>query len=122
MLTILAPLPTIAAKIYLPNPQFGEGEGHTVQVIPKRSWGGTLYTFVKTKNSRRKFSFSIQMSRLKGEEFKRFLLMYHKDQLRLIDHLGRSWDGWITSNPIEFSTTTRGSIMEVEFEFEGTTT
>lgn len=112
----------------MPNPKLGDAEGLQVEITPKRALDGLLYTYVKTKNGRRKFSLAFTLTRSKGEEFRRFLLMYGTSEMRLVDHLERSWDGYITSNPIEFSTASRGSpgggnaLMEVEIEFEGVAT
>jgi hypothetical protein len=66
------------------------------------------------------------MTRLKSIELNRFLLMYISKQMKIVDHLSRAWVGYITSNPVEFNTSKRGSpgggyeIVEVEIEFEGT--
>jgi hypothetical protein len=126
MLEISAPWPVAAVKMYLPNPKFGDSESLAIEMMPKRSMDGTLYTYVKTKGLRRKLLMSFTMTRMKSIEFNRFLIMYISSQLRIVDHLNRVWIGYITSNPVEFSTSKRGysgggdELVDVEIEFEGT--
>ncbi len=126
MLEITAPWPESVCRVYLPNPSFGDSESLTAEVIPKRAMDGTLYTYVKTKGQRRKVLFSFTMTRLKAIEFSRFLNMYISKQIKIVDHLNRSWIGYITSNPVEFNTAKRGAVggggelVNAEIEFEGT--
>ncbi len=108
----------------LPNPLLGDLEGGVSSIITKRSMDGTLYTYVQ-KNTDKKLELQFLLTRLKGEEFKRFLFTYASDKLIYVDYLARTWVGYITSNPIEFTTSRRGApgggneLMEVSIEFEG---
>ena len=126
MLQITAPWPSTDCRIYLPNPKFGDSESLAIEMNPKRAMDGTLYTYVKTKGLRRKLLMSFTMTRLKSIEFNRFLLMYVSKQIKIVDHLDRAWIGYITSNPVEFNTSKRGTpgggdeLVDVEIEFEGT--
>lgn len=126
MLTITAPWPSTACRIYLPNPKFGDSESLAIDLNAKRAMDGTLYTYVKTKGLRRKLLMSFTMTRLKAIEVSRFLYMYHSQQMQIVDHLNRTWIGNITSNPVEFNTSKRGSpgggdeLVDGEIEFEGT--
>lgn len=125
MLELTAPWPEAACRIYLPNPSYGDSEGLTIEVNPKRAMDGTLYTYVKSKGGRRKILLSFTMTRLKAIEFSRFLNMYISKQIKIVDHLNRSWIGYITSNPVEFNTAKRGAVggggelVNAEIEFEG---
>lgn len=126
MLQITAPWPSTDCRIYLPNPKFGDSESLAIEMNPKRAMDGTLYTYVKTKGLRRKLLMSFTITRLKSIEFNRFLLMYISKQIMIVDHLARTWVGYITSNPVEFNTSKRGvsgggdELVDVEIEFEGT--
>ncbi len=125
MIRLAAPYPNIVASIRLPNPAFGDSEGLSSSVTPKRAMNGTLYTYVKTSDGHRQLQLSFTLTRSKGEEFKRFLLVYASKQIQMVDHLDRSWLGYFTSNPIEFSTDKRGApgggseMMSVKLDFEG---
>lgn len=126
MLQITAPWPGSEVRIYLPNPKFGDSESLAIEMNPKRAMDGTLYTYVKTKGLRRKLLMSFTMTRMKSLELNRFLLMYISSQLKIVDHLNRTWVGYVTSNPVEFNTSKRGAtgggdeLVDVEIEFEGT--
>lgn len=125
MLKITAPWPESDCRIYLPNPKFGDSESLAIDMSPKRAMDGTLYTYVKTKGLRRKLLMSFTMTRMKSIEVNRFLLIYISKQMQIVDHLSRTWVGYITSNPVEFNTSKRGStggggeLVDVEIEFEG---
>jgi hypothetical protein len=126
MFELNAPWPGPDCRVYLPNPKFGDSESLAIDMIPKRAMDGTLYTYIKTKGLRRKVVMSFTMTRLKSIELNRFLLMYISRQMKIVDHLSRTWVGYITSNPVEFNTSKRGSpgggneVVDVELEFEGT--
>lgn len=125
MIEFTAPWPSADCRIYLPNPKFGDSESLALEVMPKRAMDGTLYTYVKTKGSRRKLIMSFTITRLKSIEFNRFLRMYISKQIQIVDHLSRTWVGYITTNPVEFSTANRGApgggseLVDVEIEYEG---
>lgn len=125
MIRLAAPYPNVVTSIRLPNPSFGDSEGLSSSMTPKRAMNGTLYTYVKTSDGHRQLQLSFTLTRSKGEEFKRFLLVYASEQIQMVDHLGRSWLGYFTSNPIEFSTDKRGApgggneLMSVQLDFEG---
>lgn len=124
MIQFSAPYPLLTTTIMLPNPLLGDLEGGVSSIITKRSMDGTLYTYVQ-KNTDKKLELQFLLTRLKGEEFKRFLFTYASDKLIYVDYLARTWVGYITSNPIEFTTSRRGApgggneLMEVSIEFEG---
>lgn|SRR5574340_1625446 len=123
MITFTAPYDAPIHCIRLPNPLLGDSENLQVEVTSKRAMDGTLYTYTKNKDSRRKFVFNFVITRLKALELERFVFLYSSNQIQMIDHLTRTWVGYITTNPIEFTTSRRGSvgneIVEVSIEFEG---
>ena len=125
MIYLSAPYPNIVTRVRLPNPAFGDTEGLANSLTPKRAMDGTLYTYVKTNDGNRRLQLSFTLTRSKGEEFKRFLLVYASKKISMTDHLAREWLGYFTSNPIEFSTIKRGApgganeLMEVKLDFEG---
>ncbi len=123
MITFDAPYEAPIHKIRLPNPNLGDSENLQVEVAPKRAMDGTLYTYTKNKDSRRKFVLNFVLTRLKALELERFVLLYHSNKIQMIDHLTRTWLGYFISNPIEFTTSKRGSVgnelVEVSLEFEG---
>jgi hypothetical protein len=124
-----APYPLLQTTTLLPNPQFSDHEGLMVSVVRKTAIGGTRYTYVKPKGNRRKLKWSLRLTRNKGLELRAFIFAYFASQVKPIDHNGRMWIGYFTSNPFEFDTTERagpaispmprGESMNIEIEFEG---
>ena len=122
-----APYPAIQTTSLLPNPILGDSEQTTVEVQTRRTLDGTLYTYTKTKLGRRRLVLNFQVTRMKGLEFYEFIRSYHGYEMKYIDHLDRTWVGYIINNPFEFTTSARaaskrypyGMKMEFTVEFEG---
>ena len=102
----------------LPNPEFSDSEALTAEVLSQQTMDGTLHTYVKTKNARRKLLFTFNLNRLKALELKAFIQAYYKSKIRLTDHNNVLWLGNFTSNPFDFE-----SIVDerqtITLEFEG---
>jgi hypothetical protein len=129
MFTFRAPLPALQATLLLPNPLFGDSEALTAAVEMKRAMNGTVRTYVKTKNGRRRLQWTFRMTRNKGLEMRAFLLRYFASEMLVEDHNGRTWRGTFVNNPFEFDTPRkagpaitpmpRGEQQEITVEFEG---
>jgi len=125
--TFAAPYPAIQTTSLLPNPVLGDSEQPTVEVQTRRALDGTLYTYTKTKLGRRKLVINFRVTRMKGLEFYEFIRSYHGYKMKYLDHLDRTWIGYIVNNPFEFTTSERwrskrypyGEMMEFTVEFEG---
>lgn len=124
-----APMPAVEASIFLPNPAFGDNESLTDSVQVKRAMDGTLYSYIKTKNGRRRLQWSFRMTRNRALQLRQFILTYAASQIRVTDHNNRVWVGYFTINPFEFNTPQRaapaispmprGETQEITIEFEG---
>jgi len=66
MFTFEAPYPAIQTTSLLPNPQWSDQEGLLDEVFWKRAMDGTLYTYVKRRNGRRKMKWTFCMTRNKA--------------------------------------------------------
>lgn len=127
--TLQAPFPAIAATSQIPNPELSDGEGITDEVSPFHALDGTLRTYVKTKNGRRKLFWDFLLTRPKALELRAFLRVYFASQIKITDHNNRVWVGYFANNPFEI-TTDRGSQGDIDsvraerasirLEFEGT--
>ncbi len=102
----------------LPNPRWNDSENPTVEIITKRAMQGTLYTYAKTKNERRKLSMSFDLTRQKALELRAFIRAYYQSKIRLTDHIGQVWVVNFTSNPFEFATSP-SEWKNIQLEFEG---
>lgn len=124
-----APYPLIEAYTYLPSPEWGDSEAFATTITRKRSIDNTQYTYVKTKDGRKKLQFRFRMTRMKMLEFRAFLQAYYRTRVTLLDHLDQLWIGWITTNPNEFensraifgrnSATIGETLADIQIEFEG---
>ena len=104
---------------YLPNPTFSDSEGLSVSITRKHSMNGTRYTYVKSKNQRRKLIMRFDLTRAKGLELHAFVKAYYSTEILLTDHNSVIWLGYFTSNPFDFETPSRGEYQNIQIEFEG---
>jgi len=103
----------------LPNPQWNDSENLTSSVNVRRSMNGMVYTYVKTKNSRRKLSMTFKLTHQKGLELRAFIRSYFRSPITLVDNEGQTWSVKFTSNPFEFSTSSPSEGQDIHLEFEG---
>lgn len=110
---------------YLPNPEFGDLEGSRQTVDIKRSINNTVYTYVKSKDLRKRLQLRFTLTRGKALELRAFIVSYYRSKIQLTDHLGQVWLGYITTNPNEFESTGRAvgapgnELQNIQIEFEG---
>lgn len=126
---LAAPYPTSQTISILPSPRFADGEAPTLTVVSTRAMDGTLRTYVKTKNDRRKLTWSFLLTRHKALELREFVRVYFASDVEITDHNDRRWIGNFTNNPFEFvgegranpspDALARGEYMTIQLEFEG---
>jgi hypothetical protein len=120
-----APYPAMQTYTYLPNPEFGDLEGSRQTVDIKRSINNTVYTYVKSKDLRKRLQLRFTLTRGKALELRAFIVSYYRSKIQLTDHLGQVWLGYITTNPNEFESTGRAvgapgnELQNIQIEFEG---
>ena len=93
-----APYPLISVHVFLPSPEFGDSESFVASIETKRSMNNTRYTYVKSKDGRKRLQMHFRVTRMKALEFRAFLVDYYRTRVTLLDHLGQLWLGWITTN------------------------
>ena len=118
-----APYPALQTFTYLPNPEFGDLEGPRQTVEIKRTINNTRYSYVKSKDARKRLQLRFTLTRGKALELRAFIVSYYRSRVQLTDHLGQVWLGYITTNPNEFESTGRASpvteLQNIQIEFEG---
>lgn len=127
MFYLEAPYPSIQTATLLPNPMLGDSDNLRVEILTKRAMDGTLYTYVKKKDSRKRLVFNFQVTRMKGMEVKEFYHSYAASRVKITDHLGRIWVGNFMTSPLELEFTgpwkskryPQGEIISLTLEFEG---
>jgi hypothetical protein len=86
---------------------------------------GVVYTYVKSRNGRKKFQWQFEIARNKALELREFINSYNGSLIQVIDHDGDTWLGYLRSNPFEFTGAGRagdfwpgGETMSIMLEFE----
>lgn len=103
----------------LPDPEWNDSENLTDEIIVKRSMVGTIYTYTKTKNARRRLLMRFNLTRQKALELRAFIRAYYSSEIKLTDHENQVWLVKFTSNPFEFATPSTAEWRSIELEFEG---
>ncbi len=121
-----APYPALALTTFLPNPQQGDTVAPTGSLDFKRAKDGTKYAYVKSRDQRRKFVWDFLLSQHKALELQAFFDVYNSSEIKITDHLGDVYVGYLTTNPFEFESVRRSvaspgnySIHQIQVEFEG---
>ena len=124
---LAGPYPAFETFSFLPNPQFGDSENPTHTVDFKRSINNVRYSYVKTRDTRRKLSMRFDLTQSKAYELMEFIRAYHRTRIMITDHLLQKWVGFITTAPNEVESQAKGiknsEIMfghgSIQIEFEG---
>jgi len=113
----------------LPNPEFSNTEALTASLTSRRAIDGEHYTYVKTKNGRRKLQWTFLLTRNKALELRAFIIAYYASVITVIDHEDRKWVGHFTNHPFGIRSETkagpaiqswpRGETHSLAIEFEG---
>ena len=119
-----APYPQLSMTALLPSPKWGDSKALTSTIQSMRSIDGTLYTYVKSRDGRKKFQWEFEIARNKALELREFINSYQGSIIQVIDHDGDTWVGYLRNNPFEFTGVGRavgwpgGETMSVILEFE----
>jgi|WetSurMetagenome_2_1015567.scaffolds.fasta_scaffold01440_3 hypothetical protein len=99
MFIIEAPYPDIQTTTVLPSPSWGDAVEAVATVKALRAMNGKLYTYTQSKDQRKKCRWEFTVSRDKGLEVKAFLACYYLTKVKITDHDGVVWIGYIQNNP-----------------------
>lgn len=120
-----APYPGVETTTLLPSPRWGDSKAVSATVQSMRAMDGTLYTYVKSRNGRKRFQWEFEISRNKALELREFIDSYFSRLIHVTDHDGDTWIGYLRSNPFEFTGGGRagegwpgGETMIIRLEFE----
>lgn len=98
---IQGPWPSMKNTLLLPSPEQGNNKGNSATVQTLRSMDGTLYTYIKSKRARQGFSWQFVTSKDKALEAKEFMRIHEDGTVRITDHRGVNYVGYVTINPFE---------------------
>jgi len=121
---IAGPYPSLRTTTLLPSPRWGDSKAIGGTFISMRAMDGTLYTYVKSRNGKKKLRWDFELSRNKAMELREFFKAYFGEAVKITDHDGDVWIGYLINNPFEFATSGRaggwpgGESMTVTIDFE----
>jgi hypothetical protein len=119
------PYPAAQTTTLLPSPKFGDSQALAGTVQSARAMDGTTYTYVKSREGRKKFNWQFEVSRHKALELREFINAYQGGLIITIDHDGDRRIGYLVSNPYELAGSGKagdgwpgGETMTIIMEFE----
>lgn len=122
-----APYPALEITTYLPNPKLGDSINRVNSLDYKRSMDGNRFSYVKSKDDRFSLLLTFVLSQNKALELREFYDEYNGDQIKLTNHDGKVYVGYITNNPFELEALRRAAQApglntehQVQIKFEGT--
>ncbi len=124
MFRIEAPHPGYQTTLILPSPNWGDSMEVAASMTSVRAMDGTLYTYVKQRDGRKRLQFSFEISRAKALEVRAFIKAYYRTSMRLTDHNNVQWIAYLQNNPFELAGNSKavgfpgGETMTVTLEFE----
>lgn len=126
MFVIQAPYPALRTTSLLPNPTFGDSKGNAATLDFKRAMNGKKYSYVKSKDSRKKMLWTFILSQHKALELQAFYDAYNSEQIKVTSYDGKVYIGYFTNNPFEFEALRRAGNSpgldtqhQIQVEFEG---
>jgi hypothetical protein len=122
---IEAPHPAVVTSHYLPNPLSGDSVNSVGSVEFKRSMNGKKYTYVKSRDKRKRLLWTFRLTHAKALELQAYFEAYISYKAKITDHMGKVYVGDFITNPFEFeavgrSAPTAGNTLHtIQLEFQG---
>lgn len=124
MFILKAPYPSLQTSTLLPSPTFSDQNALKATIKTFHSMNGTLYTYVIGRKGMHKLKWTFKLSRYKALELREFIKAYYDTLIKITDHNGDIWIGYLKSNPFEFlgdsiaPSMPGGEMTKVTLEFE----
>jgi hypothetical protein len=114
----IAPHVVPETSITLPNPKLSNSEGLLNSLNLQRSMNGTRRTFVKvTPDVLLRMEFDLERTQV--EMVYQFIKYYSNKEVRLIYFDGKTYRGYILSNPLQIQFKNATNSADVLIEFRG---
>ena len=124
MFKIEAPFPGYQTTVLLPSPARGDSEEIASSLTTARAMDGTLYTYTKQRQGRKRLRYTFVIARSKALELRAFLKVYYRSAMRITDHDDTTWIGYLQGNPFDIQGQSKaggfpgGETMTVNLQFE----
>lgn len=96
------PYPGVASVLDLPNPELTDTQSRKLGLDIFRAIDGTKRTYV-FDNDYQRFSYTFRLSYQRAEALKAFVRLYLSSKIRMTNHLGDRYVGFIQGNPVEWT-------------------
>ncbi len=124
MFKLDAPHPGYQTTIILPSPVWGNTLGVASTMASMRAMDGTLYTYTKPREGRKRFQFSFEIARSKALELRAFIRVYYRFPVRFVDQNDDQRIVHMQNNPFELAANSKaesfpgGETVTIALEFE----
>jgi len=124
MFKLEAPFPGYQTTVLLPSPTWGDSEEIASSLTTARAMDGTLYTYTKQRQGRKRLRYTFVIARSKALELRAFLKVYYRTAMRITDHDDTVWIGYLQGNPFDMQGQSKavgfpgGETMTVNLQFE----
>lgn len=124
MFKIEAPFPGYQTTVLLPSPTWGDSEEIASSLTAAKAMDGTLYTYTKQRQGRKRLRYTFVIARSKALELRAFLKVYYRSAMRITDHDDTVWIGYLQGNPFDMQGQSKadgfpgGETMTVNLQFE----
>ena len=102
MFILMAPHPQYSVTTLLPSPNFGDSSLLRSSIKTMRATDGTLYTYVISRDSLKKFKWDFALSLNKSKELSDFIDTYFASKIKVVDHEDNTHIGYFKNNPVDF--------------------
>lgn len=116
MLIIQGPHPSLTSIVILPSPTETNTESLAATVQTIRMMDGSLRTYVKPKDSRKRFRWTFVVAHTKAKELEDYTIAYSGEPA-MVSWKNTNYIGWLTLNPFEMRGQTQ-EYYEITLEFE----
>lgn len=128
MILLLGPIPRIQYKVILPNPRRANVEEANDSLIWHKTQESVFYTYARVLADKH-LKFEVYCTRTVADILQDFYTITQGKQIKLVDHRGKKYQGYILSPEIDFSESLVRQISgsctelpnagEISFEFFG---
>jgi len=124
MFIIRAPYPAPQLTTVMPSPRFSDSVALRSTLKTARAMDGTLYTYIKKRDKKKKLKWDFKLSADKAKELRELFDQYHATQVQITDHNEDVFVGYFKSDPFEFQGDSRAGgwpgneLVTISIEFE----
>ena len=119
MISLAAPFPSLSTKIFLPDPDSLDRKALGKKIANAYTTvSGLDVTYIRS-SEKKKLGYDFELSVIKAEELKRFILVFSVDTWLLEDYVGSLWLVTLLEQPA-WSNSSREDYQKATLSLQGT--